>query len=226
VFEAPPQPSRGERRPAEGPAVDQLSFLDLLYAVPVGDLAMRVSSANLVQVSSADWSALAVILATIVLSWVGLHKNRAAMAYETHPRRPIGLIRFWNPRFAQFLIEVIIVGMYFAMGLLLKLPAAGDSAAGPPAEDWLTGLLFFIFVLYLAWDLIDTRLARLTPWRKPAWDGALVTMKSLVPAGIIFLAVLATEPRNATAVILLNALLVILLYAYRVAQDRWGNTCP
>jgi quinol-cytochrome oxidoreductase complex cytochrome b subunit len=223
MSETPPQQSAGELRRALGPAVDHLSFLDLLYAVPVGDLAMRVSNADLARVPSADWSALAVILATIVLSWVGLHKNRAAMADEDNPRQPIGLIPFWNLLFVQFLIEVIIIGMYFAMGLFLKLPTASDSA-GLPAEGWLTGLLFLIFVLYLAWDLIDTHLAKNPIWHETAWNGALVTMKFLAAAGIIFLVVAAVNPRAAVVVILVNSVLVILLYAYRVAQDRCGNT--
>jgi hypothetical protein len=47
VSGVPQQESRREQQHAEEPAVDQLSFLDLLYAVPVGDLAMRVSSAGL-----------------------------------------------------------------------------------------------------------------------------------------------------------------------------------
>jgi hypothetical protein len=144
-----------EQRNGNGPAVDQLSFLDLLYAVPVGDLAMRVSGANLAQVSAADWSALAVIFATIVFSWVGLHKDRAAMMDETHGRGPIGKMPFWGPQFIQFLVQVIIIGMYFAMGLFLRLPQDGDHLAPPPAEGWLTGLLVAIFLLYLAWDRLD-----------------------------------------------------------------------
>ena len=78
VSAVPQQESRRKRRRVSGPAIDQLSFLDLLYAVPVGDLATRVSTATPAQVSSADWSALAVIMATIVFSWIGLHKDRAA----------------------------------------------------------------------------------------------------------------------------------------------------
>ncbi len=228
VFEAPPpqQQSHREGRYAKGPAVDQLSFLDLLYAVPVGDLAMRVSGAELSRVSSADWSALAMIMATIVLSWIGLHKNRAAMADESDPRRPIGLIPFWSLRLVQFLIEIFIIGIYFAMGLFLKLPTESDHTVGTPAEDWLTGFLLVIFLLYLAWDWADVRLATSRKWRETASDGRIVTAKSLVPMGVIFLVALFTRPRTVAPVVALNILLVILLYSFRFAQDRWGNTPP
>jgi len=226
VSAVPQQESRRKRRRVSGPAIDQLSFLDLLYAVPVGDLATRVSTATPAQVSSADWSALAVIMATIVFSWIGLHKDRAARLDKSHRRGPIGDTKFWSLEFVQFLIEIVIVGVYFSMGLYLNLPAENKKATELPAEDWLTGLLLLIFILYLAWDLIDTRLARSGPWREPAWDGAVVTMKSLIPAAAIFIIVLITKPQTPVPVIILNAWLVILLYAYRFAQDTWGNCRP
>jgi hypothetical protein len=220
VSEVPPlQESGRERRAAEGPAVDQLNFLDLLYAVPVGDLAMRVSGAKLAQVSSADWWVLAVILATIAFSWIGVHKDRAAQADESHQRGPIGKMPFLGLQFVQFLVQIIIVGTYFAMGLFLKLPTQSDPTVRPPAEGWLTGFLLLIFGLYLLWDLIDIRLAGSSLWRKPALDGTLVTASFLILAGIIFVVVLFACP----PAILSNAILLIFLYAYRVAQDRWGN---
>jgi hypothetical protein len=61
-----PQSGQGDE-PAPGPAIDQLDFLDLLYAVPIGDLAMRVSGAQLNRISASDWSALALIMAVIAL---------------------------------------------------------------------------------------------------------------------------------------------------------------
>jgi hypothetical protein len=214
--------SRREQQAAGWPAVDRLSFVDLLYAIPVGDLAMRVSGAKLAQVSSADWCVLAVILATIVLSWVGLHKDRAALADESHRRGPIGQMPFLGPQFGQFLIEIIIVGVYFAMGQFLKLPTYSDPTVQPPAENWLTGFLLLIFVLYLLWDLIDILLAGSGSWHKRARSGSVVTAIFSAIAGIMFGVVLAAHP----PAVLWYLILIFFLYAYRVAQDKWGNTRP
>lgn len=96
--------------------------------MPVADLAVRVSAAQLNHVPAGEWSALAVILTVIVLSWIGLHKDRAITADEDRSGR-IGDIRFASPEFIQLLIEVVIIGLYFAMGLALNLPALG---AAPP----------------------------------------------------------------------------------------------
>jgi hypothetical protein len=223
---APAQEPGRQQQNADGSSVDQLDFLDLLYAVPVGDLAMRVSGAELGRVSAADWSALAVILATIVFSWIGLHKDRAAMDDKTHRRGPIGKLPFFGMQFPQFLDQIAIIGAYFAMGLFLKLPTGQDPAVRQPAEGWLTGLLLVIFGLYLVWDLFDMCLAwpSLTnkppgPWFEPAWRGALVTTGFLVIAGILFAVTLGVHPQP----VALNVILCVFLYAYRVAQDKLGN---
>jgi len=165
---------------------------------------------------------LAVILVTIVLSWIGLHKDRAALADQSHQRGPIGELPFLGVQFVQFLTEVVIIGVYFTMGLFLKLPTEQDPAVRAPSESWLTGLLLLIFGLYLFWDLLDMYLARGGPWFKPAWHGAAVTGGFSIILGILFAVTLHVHPRA----ILLNAILCFFLYAYRVAQDKCGNTRP
>ncbi len=215
--------------PAAGPALDQLNFLDLLYAVPIGDLAVRVSGAQLNRVSAADWSALALILAVIVLSWVGLHKDRAIVTGEQRPNNRIGDIRFAHAEFVQFLIEVSIIGMYFAMGLTLQLPPKNSTSASLPSEMWLTGFLFAIFAAYLLWDHIDIWRARHDKnriWLGRATRGARVTLPTVLLWLVIFVVVsLTLNPvHTERPVVVLNLVLVAVLYGYRVAQDRWGNT--
>ena len=53
----------------------------------------------------------------ITLSWIGLHKNRRAMADGTVNRPSIGQMDFLSMRFLQLVIEVaIIVGIGYAYG--------------------------------------------------------------------------------------------------------------
>lgn len=204
---------------------DQLSFLDLLYAVPVADLGMRVSGADLHRVSLADWSALAVILAVIVLSWIGLHRNRAAMAMTTTIKRHfIGEFDFVSRRFIQFLIELIIVLLYFAMGLELKFPTPERPAIPAAPEEWITGVLLCIFIAYIVWDLIDIWQADAgTTWRNQASAGARVTLVFLLLFGAFYLIICFTHPRAAVIVSLVNIGLLVVLWLYRVAQDKCGN---
>jgi cytidine deaminase len=220
------QPAEEKQQSVDAISVDQLSFLDLLYAVPVADLAIRVSGATLSQVSSATWSALAVILAVITLSWIGLHKNRAAMAAD-NSRSFIGKIDFLSLRFIQFLIEIIIVGLYFAMGLKLNFPKSGELATPAEPEEWITAVLFCIFSAYFVWDLIDIRQAHMRKvhtWCRQARKGAYITFVFLLLSIVIWLIVIATHPRTAAVLVLCNIGLLIFVWSYRVVQDQWGNT--
>lgn len=228
-----PSPSREHAGPATL-AVDQLSFLDLLYAVPVADLAMRISGADLHRVPLSDWSALAVILAVIVLSWIGLHKNRAAMA-RTIKRAPIGEIDFWSLRFIQFLIEVIIIGLYFAMGLELKLPTQQEPHVAAAPEEWITWIIVLVFAAYLVWDLFDIWQAHKDvhngcpkdpTWCSQAKAGSLVTLVFLIIFAACWAIVRATNPRTHWTVAAVNVGLLVLLWVYRVVQDNCGNTRP
>ncbi len=53
----------------------------------------------------------------------------------------------------------------------------------------------------------------------PAWHGALVTKGFLVITGILFAVTLGVHAQP----VALNVILCVFLYAYRVAQDKWGN---
>lgn len=209
-------------------ALDRLTFLDLLYAVAVTDLAIRVANADLPRVPAVDWSVLAVILTVIVLSWIGLHKNRTAMA-EQSLRPDIGQIQFASPRFFQFLLEIVITMLYFAMGLELKFPIPKDPDLAAAPEEWITGFLLAIFFAYLLWDALDVGLANKTnettanPWQKRATAGMNVTAVAFVLSMLLFAYILLARPGN-TVVCGINFSVIIALWLYRVAQDRWGNT--
>jgi len=185
---------------------------------------MRVSGAKLNLVSAADWSALAMILTTIVLSWIGVHKDRADLAEgQKNKRDVIGEFPFWGLRFVQFVVEVAIIGLYFVMGLNLKLPPPDRLAVIPPSEGSLTEVLLWIFAAYLVWDILDVWLARHPGnlvWRDTAAAGRAVTFPFLIAVAVIYLMISLTHPRTAQSVVWWNLVLIALLYTYRVAQDR------
>ena len=204
-------------------SVDELSFLDLLYAVPIGDLAMRVSGAQLSRMTGPDWSALGVVVAVIVLSWIGMHKNRAITADEEHSRSTGG-IRFGSVEFVQFTVEIAIIGLYFAMGLGLHLPGASGPAEAP-SQSWLAAYLLFIFLSYLLWDGLDTLRAHGNGrWFRRAWHGGVVSA-IFVASSLVLYKVLFQRPALAgRAAIWLDAGMIVGLYLFRLGQDLFGNT--
>jgi hypothetical protein len=221
--ETQPQPQ------SQDAAVDQLSFLDLLYAVPIGDLAMRVSGADLSKIPAPNWLALSVVLAVIVLSWIGLHKDRAITMGSKRPAARIGDISFWSIEFVQFTLEIVIVGLYFAMGLTLNLPTAHTATAQLPSQSWLLAYLMFIYGAYLVWDQIDVSLAKTeshTGWQGRAKKGRTITASFGLGWVVLYVLVRVVLPNTADAAIGLYLVMLALLYIYRVVQDCCGNTKP
>lgn len=207
-----------------GSPLDGLSFLDLIFTVPVGDLAMRVSGAKLDRVSAGDWSALAMILTVIVLSWIGMHKDRKDLVQGSKTKRDvIGEFPFFGPRFVQFVVEVVIIGLYFVMGLNLTLPTPDHLAVTPLPEESLTEVLLWIFIAYFVWDILDVWLARHggnPVWQATAAAGGKVTFLFSVAVTAIFVTTSSAPPRTVEAVVWWNLVLIVLLYGYRVAQDK------
>lgn len=215
---------RPEQRQTDGSALDSLSFLDLIFTVPLGDLAMRVSGAKLDRVSAADWSALAMILTVIMLSWIGMHKDRKDLAQGSKTKRDvIGEFPFFGPRFVQFVIEVVIIGLYFVMGLNLTLPTADHPSAIPLSEGSLSEVLLWIFIAYLIWDLLDVWLARHAgnpTWQATAAAGGKVTFYFAIAVAVIYLIIRLAPARPAPSIVWWNLTLIVLLYGYRVVQDK------
>jgi hypothetical protein len=208
---------------------DQITLLDLLYAVVATDLGMRVNAADLSQFSCADWSTIALVGSVIILSWIGFHKNRTAVYSE---RKPVGSMNFCSPRFAQFMASVVVVVLYFAMGIQLSLP--GKDNPSPPAldvrEERMALMLLLIFGAYVIWDLLDiveANIANSSDWRKRAAKGALVTaafllLFALVWGGTYWLFGAAVP--GVWLIFGINVVLILCLWFFRVAQDTWGNT--
>jgi hypothetical protein len=211
-------------------ATDSLSFLDLIYAVPVADLAVRLSSAQLDKVTAADWSTVGVEIAVLLFSWVGLHQNRTEMANRTVLRWWIGNMKFWSARFIQFCVEVGITALYFVVGLTLDLPQRSGQAGSLPSEKWVLSTLLAVWIAYLLWDGLDVFVGRHHSdghWARRAALGGAVTLGFTVLL-VVMLAVEAANPaRRDHSILAWNLGLLVFLYIYRVSQQfakkKWAQ---
>lgn len=213
VGEEPPQNSVDGNPESVG-----LSFVDLLYAVPVADIAVRVSATKLKGVTASGWADIALALTAITLGWIGHHNNRVRLPPKEKERRRT--TPFWDLRFPQFVVEVLIIVAYFALGARPVLP--GGVGVATPTElwkaEWLTGL----FALYLVWDALDIFIAKRAQeweWRQRAKTGRNVTLGFLV-VFVIFLIVasMGSDPRH--SVVVFDLLAIFFLYLYRVTQEH------
>jgi hypothetical protein len=204
--------------PADGSESVGLSFVDLLYAVPVGVLATRLSDVSLDRVTASGWADTAVALTAITLGWIGHHSNRNRVP-ECARRRDRDS-PFTTARFLQFVVEILIIGAYFGL--------AGNVLRAPLSDVDRAGLIFVTFVLYLIWDGFDIHIAhhctKGAVWHRRAKRGARVTAVFAGVFAVVWLVVPAvidlSRPHSTVA---FDVALILLLYAYRAVQEIVGR---
>ncbi len=196
-----------------------LQYVDLLYAVPVAELGTRIADTHLHGVPHAAWSDAALALTAVTFGWIGHHRNRqlkqdtwqdtqtpACYADRTRPFTSLWLL--------QFVVEVAIIGAYFA--LVARLVPHG---AGGPSERWKLWWLAALFGLYVVWDLLDIALAcgnHESQWARRAACGGVVT---LVFAAVFAVLALVVSDRPLHSVVLFDVLAIFVLWVYRAVQQ-------
>ncbi len=194
-----------------------LTFLDLLYAIPLADLATKVSGTELKGIPAEGWTEIALVMAVITFGWVGHHNNR----HRESERQPAGDFHFRSLRFFQFLVEVLIIVAYFALAdhLTLHAPSGHHHASA----NWQFAWLVVIFVLYLVWDILDVINGK-NDWKKRAFKGLKVTAVTLVVLIVVALVVDAIDPQSAASIAVADCLAIGLMYAFRAIQEDVTST--
>jgi len=217
-----------------------LTFIDLLYAVPVADLATRVSKTDL-HMSVAGWADVLLALIAITFGWIGHHTNRQKMPRAMADHRLEPESPFAGAYFLQFAVEVGIIGAYFALGIRANLHHVVAAT-----ELWKATWLLAVFALYFTWDLLDVHIAiklrnacdseaqrlryaeatrerlaskALNSWAEQAKAGRAVTFGFLLVFSA-FLVVALTGPR---VVIAFDIVAIGSLYLYRRVQQFARN---
>jgi hypothetical protein len=196
-----------------------LSFLDLLYAVPVADIATRVANTHLHHVTPSGWTDVALALTAVTFGWIGHHKNRNLKRERWTGLDPADP-SFTQPRFLQFVVEILIIVAYFALAAHPALTA--DARLGSPSELWEAGWLAGVFCLYLVWDVLDVRIARRAKeddWADRATCGGIVTLWFVGVFAIFLLVAWTGRHHPPHSVVLFDVLAIVCLYLYRATQE-------
>lgn len=190
------------------------------YLVEPADLFGAIDALHAARVSH-----LGLALVVTTLSWIGYHQSQ---------KYPPFLIKFVNIPLFTFALDVLMVASYY--GLIATAESAGGSdepmiGASVRPE---TGLVVFVFVLYVAWDEAGFRLFRdpeysfrMQTLRRPEVERGprrRVTLGAFVGSILIGVLVLTVDPDAPRAVIAIDALLVALVVAYRLAKQAVQDT--
>lgn len=156
-------------------------------------------------------------MSLIVLSWIGYHRDRAKVTADGQAgRQPPGDFGFVGLRFAQFMIELAIIAVYFVLAVRLQFPDAARANSGPSAQFEVLSVVI-VFGLYLLWDQLDVTIA--TTWKEMAKHYRKVTAIAVAVFAILYGAVAVAKPTGSGPVFACDLVIVVLLYGYRAIQD-------
>ncbi len=209
----------------ESPDSVGLSYVDLLYALPVAAIANLIVEVHSSEVTVAGWFNVGLALTAVTCGWVGHHGNRKLMPKCLRQQEEKWF--FTTPRFLQFILEILVIAVYFALVLAAQLPDPDGS--GGSFEITLTKLLAIGFGLYLVWDLLDIWIAsgssrRSLPcqasskWLDRAIKGMVVTLVFGLVFGVICAYVWAGHHLT-RHIAWFDAGLIVLLVIYRMVQE-------
>jgi hypothetical protein len=206
-----------------------LQLVDLLYAVPVADLAVRVSATHLHHVTGSGWTDIGVQLCAITFGWIGHHSNRSKLPAPLRTARTVGR-QFLTLRFWQLVVEILIIAAYFALGTRSYLPAG--AGIGHPSEMWKGAWLTVTFGLYLSWDLLDIWITKralhkrqsyadrrdLENWLRRDYRRIVVTATFALLIGLLLWRVWAVNYHHGS-VVAFDLCTIVVLYVYRAVQE-------
>jgi hypothetical protein len=214
-------------KPKIDPATTGISFVDILFALAVGEVLMPLAPwaedhTKHSLPAPIVWN-LAVALVLILTSFIGYHNSE---------NRPRFKIKFINISFWKFVLDILMVVVYFLF--------AAFAAVSPAQTQSLLLLLLLVFALYVLWDLAGWY-EKLCGKYKPVWEAAYADPNRpdivdawtevnywrilpsvgvlLLVAGIYAWSLHQGTPLPREDVIRVDLLLVVVLLVYRVVKD-------
>lgn len=176
-----------------------VDFIDIIFGIAVGVVFVRFGEATRHQYLK--WGYLVVALALIGFSWIGYHTSKTA-----NPKS----LKFRDlPTILQFFVDIAIVAVYFAIASETRIRFSVEVA-----------LIAVVFGLYALWDSLDMVM------NAPKAPARL--MNSLIWTAIFAAVALVFEwpvrLHHTWQVLLLDGLVIVALYLYRVAQEGHVRT--
>jgi hypothetical protein len=184
--------------PTNGSGVNVgLGYVDVLYGLAAARCFMSAFDGS-PHLTAGAWSHFAVAIVLISFSWIGYHLNRV----REGPRSP----KFQAPFFEliQLGADTSLIAMYYIVAAKI---------VSDPTVHTETRLLFWVMVVYLLWDLLDLRTYG-SKTQGNVWSRIIVDAVFVVVFGIIWLVF-----RGWAQVVIVDAGLVIVLFAYRIVQE-------
>ena len=200
-------------QPPSQPEVNDtgLRYTDILFGFVIRELFVRLQ--NWPRMDRAIHWQLIVATTVVLGSWIGFRRNLNRPAYQ---------LKFFNLPFFRFLADQIMLILYFRIATLTPqdVPLASDATA---LAAHTLSLVFWIFALYVVWDLLGIWMARV---QERGNDGTYKMKYPKVVPGAKGLEK-GTEPQvqDWVSVMISGSVLLSLLLMRRLGAN-WFNARP
>jgi hypothetical protein len=207
-------------QPSRPPTIDKrntgVTFVDVLFALVVGKI-LDTSVNGALPLAAIGHLLVGAVLT--IASWVGYHNSVNRVQY---------FLRFWNLPIVMFLIDILLVYIYW----LVPVTTVHYEVAGlsPQPEAFRsTALVTSAACLYVAWDFIALRMRKSDkyPARPEEQDIPGRRYASMLLFGLtaaVLIVVCWKHPNSDTPVIAVDVVLILLLLGYRTLKE--GLTPP
>jgi hypothetical protein len=185
-----------------------VTFIDILFAFTAGKILDSLARAQ--HIPPEGWAHLGLAAVILLTSWVGYHASQNRTRY---------LIHFFNWPFWQFVLDVLMVVLYWLAALYIE--GTGGLATSPTARPT-TVIVALLFVLYVLWDLTARQMAL-----SSQYDGGdtqtkrrrrLVTLWCCALALLIVGVVFVGHPTGGWVIVIAVGQ-ILLLAGYRVLKE-------
>ena len=212
--------------PAEVSKVDTgLRFTDILFGFVIRELFLRLQNWSDLP-GFVRWQ-LIVGTALVLGSWIGFRRSLNRQSYE---------VKFFNLPFFKFGLDQIMVILYFRVAVLTDNPYKPINAEDLAHQTF--KVLLYVFILYLAWDLLGIVMARVKEggqWKYPTvkdgkpdyakasrqdWPAAAITLLCLALIGVLYFLVDDDTIGPTTAFLLGTVILVVYRFAKEI-KNTW-----
>ncbi|HEY7501371.1 MAG TPA: hypothetical protein VH740_22815 [Vicinamibacterales bacterium] len=174
-----------------------LRYTDLLFGFVVRELFIRLQ--NWPQLPAAARLQLVSVTVLVLGSWIGYRRSLNRSTYA---------VKFFNLPFWRFVIDQLMLVIYFRLAVLTEYPWTGKQDLSTLASHTAT-LVVDVFGLYLLWDALGIRIAaaadgeaggkrrprypaidretneKTESWSPIDWAGVIITASALIAVALV-----------------------------------------
>ena len=191
-----------------------IGFVDVLFALVIGQALLSVTWRDVHRISGTKAADLLVAVVVTLTSWIGYHNSL---------NRPKFKIRFINWPLTQFILDILMVFVYW-----LLVTSSGLARSIHHPDGVTAGLVLAAFVLYCLWDFVSNRIVRQAKYQdllddRGEYSGVdwfrFVTTWGCTLACLIIWRIAVQFNTTITSTLIIDGALVVTAVVFRLLKD-------